>query len=103
MDGASSWFYPSSRPMIAGIVIGSTIKGLITGMIAGFFARRWNSLPQGILVGFLAGLALSFLVASMGAEDGKHYYWQIMIPGGVLGAICGFATQRYGKPKPQTA
>jgi hypothetical protein len=27
--------------------------------------------------------------------SGKHYYWQIMLPGGILGMIVGYATQRY--------
>jgi hypothetical protein len=103
IDGASAWFYPYARPMIAGIILGSTFKGLITGMVAGFVARRWHSLPLGIMVGFLVGLLLSFAVAAMGAQDGNHYYWQIMIPGAVLGAICGFATQRYGRLKTKTA
>ena len=29
---------------------------------------------------------------------GTHYWWQIMLPGSVLGLIVGYATQRYGKP-----
>ena len=33
----------------------------------------------------------------MGDESGKHYYWEIMLPGSLLGAIVGFATQRYGR------
>ena len=35
--------------------------------------------------------------------DGTHYYWQIMLPGSVLGMIVGYATQRYGRPARQTA
>lgn len=30
---------------------------------------------------------------------GRNYYWQIMTPGGLLGVIVGFATQRH-VPKP---
>jgi hypothetical protein len=38
----------------------------------------------------------------MPSASGQHYYWEIMIPGAVLGAIAGFATQRYGRT-PRTA
>jgi uncharacterized membrane protein (Fun14 family) len=28
---------------------------------------------------------------------GKHYYFEIMLPGGILGMIVGYATQRFGQ------
>jgi hypothetical protein len=28
---------------------------------------------------------------------GKHYYWEIMLPGSLAGAIVGYATQKYGR------
>ena len=96
IDGASAWFYgPEIQAQIVGIVIGSTFKGLITGMLAGMLARKVQSLPIGIAFGLLVGLALSWAVASMGDESGKHYYWEIMLPGGILGLIVGYATYRY--------
>lgn len=98
IDGASAWFYgPEIQAQIVGIVIGSTFKGLVTGMLAGMLARKVQSLPIGIAFGLLVGLALSWAVASMGDESGQHYYWEIMLPGSLLGAIVGFATQRYGR------
>jgi len=98
VDGASAWFYgPEIQAQIVGIVIGSTFKGLLTGWLAGFFARKVESVPIGIVFGLLVGLGLSFAVASMGDESGKHYYWEIMLPGSLLGAIVGFATQKYGR------
>jgi hypothetical protein len=101
IDGASAWFYgPDVQAQIVGIVIGSTVKGLITGLAAGFLARRVRSLPIGIAFGLAVGLALSWWVASMGDEQGQHHYWEIMLPGSLLGAIVGFATQRYGRPAP---
>lgn len=87
---------PETAPQISGIVIGSTIKGLITGVLIGFFARKVNSLPLGILFGLGVGLLLAFAVAAMPDNSGKHYYWQIMLPGGILGMIVGYATQRFG-------
>jgi hypothetical protein len=94
-DGLTALFYPEAVPHIQGIVIGSTIKGLITGVCIGYFARKVNSLPLGILFGLSVGLLLSFLVAAMPSATGKHYYFEIMLPGGILGVIVGFATQRF--------
>lgn len=87
---------PETAPQITGIVIGSTCKGLITGVLIGFFARKVNSLPLGILFGLGVGTLLAFAVAAMPDNSGKHYYWQIMLPGSTLGMIVGYATQRFG-------
>jgi hypothetical protein len=89
---------PEVAPEIVGIIVGSTFKGVIVGLIAGFFARKVNSVPLGIAVGLLAGLGFAWLIASQpDALTGKHYYWEIMLPGSLAGAIVGFATQRFGK------
>jgi uncharacterized membrane protein (Fun14 family) len=29
--------------------------------------------------------------------SGQHYYFEIMIPGGIVGMIVGYATQRFGQ------
>jgi hypothetical protein len=99
LDGASAYLYPypEVRAAIVGIVIGSTFKGLLTGLAAGFAANRLRSLPAGIGIGLLVGLVLSWLVAAMPSETGEHYYWEIMLPGSLLGAVVGFATQRFGR------
>ncbi len=91
IDGGTAWFYPEVRAQIFGIVIGSTIKGLIAGVCTGYFAKKVNSLPLGILFGLGVGLLLAFLVAAM---QGAHYF-EIMLPGGIVGAIIGYATQKY--------
>ena len=90
---------PETAPQIAGIVIGSTVKGLLAGLLIGWFSRRVRSLPLGILFGLAVGAALAFAVAAMPSPDGKHYYWEIMLPGSVLGVIVGYATQRH-LPRP---
>lgn len=95
-DGLSALLYPAAAPQIVSIVFGSTFKGLITGIAIGFFARKVNSLPLGIVFGLAVGMALSFAVAAMNSLEGKHYYFEIMLPGSILGLIVGFATQRYG-------
>ena len=88
---------PETAPLITGIVIGSTIKGVIVGALVGWFATRRRSVPAGVIAGLAVGAFFAFLVASMPNPDGTHYYWQIMLPGSVLGMIVGYATQRYGQ------
>jgi hypothetical protein len=88
---------PEVAPRIVGIVIGSTFKGLVTGVLIGLFARKVRSLPMGVLFGLAVGLFLAYLIAAMPDPSGKHYYWQIMLPGGILGMIVGYATQRHGR------
>ncbi len=89
---------PEVAPQIVGIVIGSTVKGIVAGVLIGWFARKVRSLPAGIVFGLGDGLLLAYAIAAMPNPDGSHYYWQIMLPGGILGVIVGYATQRYGKP-----
>jgi len=86
---------PETRPEIVGIVLGSVFKGLLTGVLIGFFARKVNSLPLGIAFGLAVGLFFAWLVALMNAAQGKNYYWQIMLPGAILGIVVGYATQRF--------
>ena len=97
LDGLSAWFTPEARPMLLGIVIGSTIKGLVAGVLIGWFARKVDSVPWGLVFGLGIGLVLAFLVAVMPSATGEHYYFEIMLPGAVVGLIVGWATQRYGR------
>src|SRR5690349_14606392 len=101
-DGLTAWFTPAARAQIVQIVIGSSIKGLIAGVLIGYFARKVQSLPWGIVFGLAVGLVLAFAVAAMPDPSGKHYYFEIMLPGGIVGMIVGYATQRFGTG-PQTA
>ncbi len=101
-DGLTAWFTPEVRPQMVGIVIGSTFKGIIAGILIGFFARKVNSLPLGIVFGLGVGLLLAFAVAAMPSATGQHYYFEIMLPGGIVGLIVGYATQKYGRG-PQAA
>jgi hypothetical protein len=93
IDGLTAWFTPAVRDQLGGIVVGSTIKGIIAGVAIGFFARKYHSLPIGILFGVIVGALLAFLVALM--QGG--YYFEIVLPGTMVGLIVGFATQKYGK------
>jgi hypothetical protein len=91
LDGLSAWLSPDARPMIAAIVVGSTVKGVITGFAAGVIARGKRSMAVGLFAGLLIGLALSALAA---VGQGDHYL-EIVLPGMLLGAIVGVVTQRY--------
>jgi len=91
-DGLTAWFTPAVRNELGGIVIGSTFKGIIAGIAIGFFAKKFHSLPIGILFGILVGAFLAYLVAFM--QGG--YYLEIIVPGALVGLIVGFATQKYG-------
>ncbi|HEV7764692.1 MAG TPA: hypothetical protein VGQ76_06815 [Thermoanaerobaculia bacterium] len=95
IDGATAWFTPAVRSQILMIIISSSVKGMLAGIAAGWYARRVQSVPKGIAFGFVVGLLLAFAVAAM---PGNHYWWQIMVPGSILGGVIGWATQRYGRP-----
>lgn len=97
LDGATAWFTPAVRDAIAGILVGSSIKGLIVGLVAGWYARKVQSLGKGIALGAIVGLVLAFGVAALPDPSGHHYYLQIMLPGFLTGAMIGFFTQRYGR------
>jgi hypothetical protein len=101
-DGLTAWFTPEVRDQMVGIVIGSTFKGLIAGVLIGYFARKVQSLPLGIVFGLGVGLLLAFAIAALPSGTGKHYYFEIMLPGGILGMVVGFATQKFGR-RPQPA
>ena len=102
VDGLTAWFTPAARSQMMGIVFGSTIKGLIAGILIGFFARKVNSLALGIVFGLTVGLLLAYAVAAM-QPGPNHYYFEIMLPGGIVGTIIGYATQRFGQPPQTTA
>ncbi len=99
LDGASGFFYPELAPRMFTVILYSTMKGLLSGLAIGFFARRVQSLPLGILAGIGIGAVLSYLV-TLTAE--RELFWDIMLPGALLGLIVGLATQKFGQP-PQPA
>ena len=94
LDGLSAWFYPEARPMMIPIVLGSTIKGVLTGLATGVVANRSRSLALGVLTGVSVGFVLS-TVAALGQPD---HYWEIVLPGMLVGVIAALATQRARTP-----
>ena len=97
-DGLSALISaPEVAPEIMIIVMGSMAKGLVAGVLIGWFARKVNNLPLGIIFGLGMGalFALPFAMAK-DALTGKVFFWEILIPGAMVGLIVGFLTQRYG-------
>ena len=95
---------PAIKEGIVGIVIGSTVKGLITGALIGWYAKRAGSMGATIGFGLLVGLALAFCISIMQKLAGQPpYYWEIMLPGGILGMIVGYATFRAPASPPARA
>jgi len=71
----------------------SLLKGLVAGITTGMFRSEcirwwWNS------GGHRIAAVLSLLVV---LRAGMALFWDIMVPGMLLGAIVGFATQRFGR------
>ena len=83
---------PETLPQLPMIVVGSTVKGIVAGILIGLFARKVRSLPAGIAFGVLVGGVLAALITI-----GGPYFWEIVIPGSIVGLLVGFATQRFGK------
>ena len=95
---------PAVKAGIVGIVIGSTVKGILTGVIIGWFAKKTQSLATAVAFGLVIGVALAALVSIMQKLSGQPaYYWQIMVPGGILGVIVGYATSVQGGRTPRSA
>ena len=95
-DGLSALLSaPEVAPDIATIVAGSTFKGLLAGLLIGWFAKRVRSVPLGVAFGLVVGAAFATAIAAMPNPDGSHYWWQIILPGSVLGLVVGYATQRH--------
>jgi hypothetical protein len=95
MDGFSGYLYPELGPIMATVILYSTLKGFVSGTIIGLVARRVNSLPLGIVSGLTVGVLCSYVVTL--TADAK-LFWDIMLPGALLGLIVGFATQKFGRP-----
>lgn len=89
---------PETAPVIMSIVIGSAMKGLLVGLLVGWFARGARPTRAVMLFGLAMGAFFAFLVAAIPNPQGGHYWWEIMLPGSVVGLIVGYVTQKYGRP-----
>ena len=84
---------PEIPSMIGTIVAGSTFKGVVAGLIVGLVARKTQSTVMIVTVGLVVGAFFAFLVTL-----GGPYFWEIILPGAIVGLIVGFATAKYRGP-----
>jgi hypothetical protein len=91
IDGLSAWFYPEARVMMVPIIVGSTLKGLLTGLSAGLVAK-WK---QSLVIGVAAGALVGFILSSIVAVGQPANYWEIVMPGMLVGVISGIICQRW--------
>lgn len=106
LDGLSALVSsPEVSEEIGGIVVGSAGKGLVAGIIVGLIARKLSSSRLSTLIGVVVAAVITFPVAHMNATHyGRpDYYWKIMLPGALVGAIVGYVVMRYGKAPQRTA
>jgi hypothetical protein len=94
LDGLSGFLEPSLAPLMGSVITFSLLKGLASGVSIGYFSKRVHSMPLGILVGVVIASALSMLLI---LKAGITLFWDIVLPGMLLGVIVGFATQRFGR------
>lgn len=94
LDGLSGFLEPSLAPVMGSVITFSLLKGLLAGIAIGYFSQRVRSMPVGIFAGITIAAVLSLLVI---LRAGMALFWDIMLPGMLLGAIVGFATQRFGR------
>jgi putative effector of murein hydrolase LrgA (UPF0299 family) len=91
LDGLSALVSaPQTRPLIVGIVIGSMFKGVVAGAIVGLVAQRTQSVAILVGVGLVVGAFFAYLVTL-----NEPYFWEIILPGSIVGLIVGFATAKY--------
>ena len=87
---------PETAPQIGGIVGGSTFKGILAGALIGWASGRVKTLGGGLLWGAVIGLFFAALIVIVQkVSGGPAYYWQVMLPGTLVGMIVGYATFRY--------
>ena len=84
---------PEIPPVIGTIVAFSTLKGVIAGLIVGLVARKTQSTAAIVTVGLVVGALFAYLVTL-----GGPYFWEIILPGSLVGLIVGFATAKYRGP-----
>jgi hypothetical protein len=104
LDGLSGFFEPSLAPLMSSVITFSLLKGLLSGVAIGYFSKRVHSMLFGILAGLAIAAVFSMLLV---LKSGMALFFDIMLPGMLLGVIVGFATQRFGvrttdSPLPKT-
>jgi hypothetical protein len=100
LDGLSGFLEPSLAPLMTSVITFSLLKGLVSGVAIGYFSKKVHSMLLGILAGVAIAAVFSMLLI---LKAGLALFWDIMLPGMLLGVIVGFATQRFGKQTASSA
>lgn len=101
LDGLSGFLEPSLASLMGSVITFSLLKGLVSGIAIGYFSQRVRSMTAGIVAGIAIAAVFSLLLI---LRAGMALFWDILLPGMLLGGIVGFATQRFGgklEPVPQ--
>jgi hypothetical protein len=93
LDGLSGFLEPSLAPVMTGVITSSLLKGLVAGVVIGYVSEKLRSMALGLLAGAAIGAVFSLLVILWA---GMALFWDIMLPGMLLGVIVGFSTQKFG-------
>ena len=93
LDGLSGFLEPSLAPVMTGVITSSLLKGLVAGVVIGWVSQKLRSMALGLLAGAVIGALLSLLVILWA---GMASFWDILLPGMLLGVIVGFSTQKFG-------
>jgi hypothetical protein len=93
LDGLSGFLEPSLAPVMTSVIASSLLKGIVTGVVIGYVSQKLHSVALGILAGLGIGAVLSLLVILWA---GMALFWDILLPGMLLGVIVGFSTQKFG-------
>src|SRR5580658_11389119 len=91
LDGLSGFLEPSLAPVMSSVITFSLLKGLVSGIAIGYVSQRFHSMLVGVLAGIGIAGALSLLVI---LRAGMVLFWDIMLPGMLLGIVVGFTTQK---------
>jgi hypothetical protein len=94
IDGLTGFFEPSLGAVMGSVITFSLLKGLVSGAVIGYLAQKVHSMLLGILLGAAIAAALSLLVI---LRAGMALFWDILLPGMLLGIIVGFCTQKFGR------
>jgi hypothetical protein len=94
LDGLSGFFEPSLAPVMVSVITFSLLKGLVSGVAIGYVSQKVNSMLLGILAGVAIAALLSLLVI---LRAGMALFWDILLPGMLLGIIVGLCTQKFGR------
>jgi hypothetical protein len=94
LDGLSGFLEPSLAPVMSSVITFSLLKGLVSGVAIGYVSEKVHSIALGMLAGMAIAAVLSLLVI---LRAGMALFWDIMLPGMLLGVVVGFTTQKFGR------